>query len=217
MPALFCFQGIVMATIRLVLPFALVIAAGCSGADPEVLALQQRVQQLEDQEQIRRVLVEYGEYLDARDYAGYASLFARDGVWTGGFGSFTGPAAIRAMLEQNLGKPEQGFVNKANFHLMTTMVVDVSGDTATARSRYLFYTATPESRPNAAIAGRYVDEFVREDGRWRIKRRTTHGVIPWRDGAAPASASQQPALPTAQPMAPPSPLPIPAPTPSPSR
>jgi uncharacterized protein (TIGR02246 family) len=166
------------------------LAAGCADRDPELAALQQRVQRLEDQEQIRRVLVEYGEYLDARDYAGYAALFARDGVWTGGFGSFTGPEAIQAMLEENLGQPEEDFINKSSFHLMTTMVVDVAGDTATARSRYLFYTATPESRPNAAIAGRYVDEFVREDGHWKIQRRTTHGVIPWRDGnAAPPGAT----------------------------
>ncbi len=74
---------------------------------------------------------------------GYASLFASDGVWTGGFGSAKGPAAIQEMLEKNLGKPEVGFVNKANFHLMTTAVVDVQGDTAKVRSRYLFFTASP--------------------------------------------------------------------------
>src|SRR5690606_10281680 len=118
----------------------------------------------------------------ARDYAGYASLFASDGVWTGGFGSATGPAAIQAMLEKNLGKPEAGFINKSNFHLVTTEVVDVDGDTATARSRYMFYTASPDNRPVTAMAGRYVDHFVRENGAWKIKTRTSHGVIPWRDG-----------------------------------
>jgi hypothetical protein len=48
----------------------------------------------------------------------------------------------------------------------------------------MFFTATPEDKPGASLAGRYVDEFVREDGKWKIKRRTTHGVIPWRDGNA---------------------------------
>jgi len=152
-------------------------------------ALEQRVQQLEDQEEIRQVLIAYGEYLDARDYASYASLFARDGVWTGGFGSATGPAGIQAMLEQNLAKAEPGFINKSSFHLMTTEVVKVSGDTATARSRYLFFTASADNKPGASLAGRYVDEFVREDGRWKIKQRTTHGVIPWRDGNAPPPAA----------------------------
>ncbi len=68
---------------------------------------------------------------------------------------------------------------------MTTMVVQVDGDTATARSRYLFFTATADNKPGPNLAGRYVDEFVREDGKWKIKRRTTHGVVPWRDGNAP--------------------------------
>ena len=178
-------------------PHGLAIAAtlsllgGCGGTAPEISALQQRVLQLEDEKQIREVLVKYGEYLDARDYAGYASLFAREGTWTGGFGSATGPAAIQQMLEQNLGKPAEGYINKSSFHLMTTMVVDVTGDTATARSRYLFFTAGTENKPGPSLAGRYVDELVREDGQWKITKRTSHGVIPWRDGnAAPAQATR---------------------------
>jgi uncharacterized protein (TIGR02246 family) len=174
-----------MSTNRFALLLLPVLLAGCGASDPATRALEQRVQQLEDQEEIRQVLVAYGEYLDARDYAGYAALFARDGAWTGGFGSASGPAAIQAMLEKNLGKAEEGFINKSSFHLMTTMVVKVSGDTATAQSRYAFLRASEDNKPTVALAGRYVDEFVREDGRWKIKRRTTHGVIPWRDGNAP--------------------------------
>lgn len=145
-------------------------------------ALTRRVQVLEDREEIRRVIIAYGEFLDARDYAGYASLFASDGMWAGGFGSATGPVAIQQMLETNLGKPEPGFINKSSFHLVTTEVVEVDGDTATARSRYMFYTTSSDNRPAAALAGRYIDHFVRENGAWKIKTRTSHGVIPWRDG-----------------------------------
>lgn len=171
----------------------LLLPIGCAATNPDISALQKRVQQLEDQEQIRLVLVQYGEYLDSRNYKAYASLFARDGVWTGGFGSATGPAGIEAMLEENLPRAEPGFINKTSFHLMTTMVVDVYGDKATARSRYIFFTATTDNKPGVNLAGRYVDEFVRESGQWKIKRRTTHGVIPWRDGSAPAPAVVSPA------------------------
>jgi ketosteroid isomerase-like protein len=161
-----------------------ILSAGCASTAPDLGGLQQRVQQLEDQEEIRQVLIAYGEHLDARNFAGYAALFARDGVWTGGFGSATGPAEIQAMLDKNLGKPEPGFINKSSFHLMTTEVVQVTGNTATARSRYMFFTAT-DNKPVASLAGRYIDQFIREDGKWKIKSRTTHGVIPWRDGNAP--------------------------------
>jgi len=156
------------------------------------LTLEQRVLQLEAEKEIREVIVKYGEYLDARNYAGYASLFASDGMWTGGFGSATGPAAIEEMLEKNLGEPEPGFINKTSFHLNTTIVVHVEGDEATARSRYLFITAVDETKPNVLLAGRYVDQFKRENGAWKIYRRTSHGVIPYRDGNAPPPA-QQPA------------------------
>jgi uncharacterized protein (TIGR02246 family) len=159
----------------------LLALSACATTDPRVVTLEKRVQQLQDEKAIREVTIRYGEYLDARDYAGYASLFASDGVWTGGFGSATGPAGIQAMLEKNLPKAEPGFINKSNFHLMTTEVIEVNGDTAKVRSRYLFVTASPENRPTPSLAGRYVDDFVRENGVWKIKKRTTHGVIPYRE------------------------------------
>lgn len=175
----------ILARLSATLAVTLVLLACTPTEDSRMAALEKRVQQLQDEKAIREVVIRYGEYLDARDYAAYASLFASDGVWTGGFGSATGPAAIQEMLEKNLGKPERGFVNKSNFHLMTTVVVDVDGNTAKARSRYTFFTASPENRPTVALAGRYVDEFVRENGTWKIKKRTTHGVIPYRDGNDP--------------------------------
>ena len=172
-----------------VLAATFTLCACASIADPRIAALEKRVQQLQDEQAIREVIVRYGEYLDARDYASYASLFASDGVWSGGFGSASGPAAIQAMLEKNLGKAEPGFINKSNFHLMTTAVVEVDGDIARARSRYTFFTASADNHPTVTLAGRYVDEFVRENGAWKIKKRTTYGVIPYRDGNDPSRAA----------------------------
>ncbi|MCW2382806.1 MULTISPECIES: nuclear transport factor 2 family protein [unclassified Sphingobium] len=182
--------------LRAALALALIApgAASAQQGDAPDRALAQRVQVLEDREAIRRVIIAYGEYLDARDYAGYAGLFASDGTWSGGLGSATGPAAIQKLLEEKLGKPEAGFVNKRSFHLVTTEVIDVIGDTAIARSRYMFYTADGEGRPATTLAGRYVDHFVRENGAWKIKTRTSHGVIPWRDGDNPERPPLPPQL-----------------------
>ncbi len=164
---------------------SVLVLPACSAGGASDNELAQRVQQLEDEKEIRQVIVEYGEFLDARDYHAYASLFASDGVWSGGFGSFEGPAAIEAMLEENMGVHDADYINKENFHLNTTIVVDVDGDTATARSRYLFFVASEENRPVIALAGRYVDTLVRENGAWKIKTRRSHGVIPYRDGNVP--------------------------------
>lgn len=179
-----------MRPIALSIPLAMLVALTLPGcANPNVAVLEQRIDRLESEKQIREAIIKYGEYLDARDYAHYAGLFAKDGNWTGGFGSFTGPAAIQKMLEDNMGKPAPGFINKDNFHLDTTVTVEVHGETATAQSRYLFFIKTPENRPQPMLAGRYIDEFVREDGQWKIKTRRTSDVIPYRDGNAPPPAT----------------------------
>lgn len=57
-------------------------------------SISSRVERLEDIEEIRTVLTDYGRFLDARDFAAYARLFAKDGEWVGGFGTVKGPAAI---------------------------------------------------------------------------------------------------------------------------
>ena len=44
--------------------------------------LEQRVQRVEDELAIRRVLIDYARLLDERDYAGYADLFTPYGEWT---------------------------------------------------------------------------------------------------------------------------------------
>jgi uncharacterized protein (TIGR02246 family) len=154
-------------------------------AAPPKPTLEQRVQRMEDESAIRKMLIEYGAYLDAKNYAAYAGLFAPGGVWVGGFGSFTGPAAIEKMLTDNLGPPEPGYVNKSSFHMLTNPIIEIDGDTAQVTSKYLFWTKSPDNRPTPLLAGRYVDEFVRVNGSWKIAKRTTFGAIPFRDPAHP--------------------------------
>ncbi len=175
-----------------VLIAALLLAAPVP-APAQQPTLEQRVQRMEDESTIRRMLIEYGAFLDAKDYRSYASLFAPDGVWQGGFGTFTGPAAIEAMLAANLGAPEAGFVNKTNFHMLTNPLITLDGDRAHVDSKYLFWTASADNRPTPLLAGRYVDEFVRVGGQWKIARRTTWGQIPFRDPNAPPAAGGGPA------------------------
>src|SRR6187551_1121453 len=108
---------------------ALLVVPSVAGAQAQP-TLEQRVQRMEDESTIRRMLIEYGAFLDAKDYKSYAALFASGGVWHGGFGSFTGPAAIEKMLTDNLGAAEPGFVNKANFHMLTNPLITIDGDRA---------------------------------------------------------------------------------------
>jgi len=142
-------------------------------------ALAARVQRLEDIEEIHGVLLDYGRYLDARDFAAYSRLFAKDGEWVGGFGTVQGPADIQVFMEKQIAGP-----NRANtFHILSNFKIDVHGDTATAWSRWTFVTPGADKKPAIAQAGRYDDTFVRENGRWKFKRRVASNDIPVPDVA----------------------------------
>lgn len=144
-----------------------VAACGQSGApgDPAAAA---RLQRLEDLEAIRALLVAYGRTFDARDFEAYAALFATDAVWSGAGGSFTGPDAIREMVES--GYPPSVFTN--SFHIMSSFDIEITGaDSAAAWSRWTFVVENEDGQPAPFRAGRYEDELVRVDGQWKFKQR----------------------------------------------
>ena len=130
-----------------------------------------RLRRLEDIATIRDLLTRYGRLLDARDLAGYAALFARDGEWTGPFiGSAKGPAAILALLQEELGPAPPG-----SNHVMSNMVIEVDGDSGIAWSRWTYSVPARNGGAKLAISGRYDDRLVREEGAWRFCSRTVSG------------------------------------------
>ena len=144
------------------------LAASASTAMPQAGSVEARLRVLEDKEQIAQVLIDYGRHLDSRNLAAYASLFAEDGEWVGGFGTVKGRANIQAFMEKNMGTGP----NKAgNYHIMSNFAITVTGDTATAWSRWAF-VVPGERGATISQAGRYDDTFAREKGVWKFKRRT---------------------------------------------
>src|SRR5579863_1785274 len=84
---------------------AAALLAPTAGHAQKDQTLAATVERLEDQEEIRTVLVNYGRTLDAHDFGAYSRLFAKDGEWVGVFGSVRGPAAIEAFMAKNVGSP----------------------------------------------------------------------------------------------------------------
>jgi uncharacterized protein (TIGR02246 family) len=164
-----------MNVVRVVALFCVVLVPATeTRAQASQDAVISRLRALEDREEIRLLLLDYGRHLDSRDFKAYASLFAADGEWVGGFGTVKGPAAIQAFMEKNLGTAP----NRANnYHLLSNVVIAVQGDTATAWSRWAFIV--PEANgARVAQAGRYDDTLVRENGRWRFKTRVASNDTP---------------------------------------
>jgi uncharacterized protein (TIGR02246 family) len=150
---------------------ALALLAACQPAAPD---------RGEDRAAIHRLLVDYGRTLDARDFDGFAGLFARDGVYVAGgaggtalSGAEAGAAMRRTFAENALGFAEP------NYHLFFNETVDFTGhDRATASSQSLYMVPDEDDAPRAAMMAQYDDELVREDGRWKFARRVVRGQMP---------------------------------------
>jgi uncharacterized protein (TIGR02246 family) len=160
-----------LAALTVVMPAFAVAQAGS-------LTVEQRLQRVEDELAIQRVLVEYSARQDARDYAGYAALFAKNGEWVNGKNAYKGREAILKMLVGLYGAPAPGYVNNESYHITTNWQIDLNGDRATARSRHLLILRGPKGEPTPALGGRYEDELIREEGQWKILRRVDYPVMP---------------------------------------
>ena len=120
--------------------------------------MEQRLQRVEDELAIRRVLVDYSATQDAHDYAGYAALFARDGEWVNGKTVHKGREAILKMLVDLYGTPPPGYVNSESYHITSNAQIDLQGDRATVRSRHLLVMRGPrrgaDAGPGRPLRGR---------------------------------------------------------------
>ena len=184
-PAALVVLGLVAALAGPAVPAA---AQASRSATPTLESLAARLKHFEDKEEINNVLINYGRALDSGDFKTYASLFTKDGSWSGGTGSVTGgPQAIYDFMTKNLGGGRGGGTPRpigwrASYHIMSSPKIEVSGDTATASSRWAFVTAA--LGPGIQVAGRYEDALVRESGVWKIRSRQA-----FNDLTAPAATA----------------------------
>lgn len=159
----------------LLIPFA---AADVS--DEQFQAVTERLQLLEDKDAIRNLLESYIDFNESRDYRGYSYLFATNGVLHLRRGDAVGPDAIYKLLEDNFGGPlpADSFLRNAS-HVLSNIIIEVDGDTATARSRWALLSPSPaDGSPRVAQSGFYLDKLVRENGEWKFQERTIQTGIP---------------------------------------
>ena len=156
----------------------------------ESLSLEARVRQLEDEATIRRQLEDYMGLLRSRDWDNYIKMFAKASPELHmAEGTVVGRDAIRTRMD-NASKRMAAAAAAANrpqlqrADLLSDVRVQVTGDTATARSRFTFLGEQPDGTFRVTGSGIYTDTWVREEGEWRIKSRT----VDW-DLLAGASAA----------------------------
>ncbi|MEL1249796.1 nuclear transport factor 2 family protein [Aurantiacibacter gilvus] len=160
--------------IRIAIAAGALALAGCNDTE----ALESRVLELEDQLAIQRVITDYSAHLDARDYDGYVGLFTEDGVWANGNTRREGQDEIREMLTGLFGEVPDDFVNTSSFHQISNFEIDVEGDTASAKSRFIFVMRGEGGAPTNELSGQYHDRLVRTEDGWKIAERVDHTVMP---------------------------------------
>ena len=144
--------------------------------------LQNRVRTLEDADAIRNLKARYAAYCDDNyNPDKIAELFVEDAVWeSGSLGRFEGREAIRDFF--------RGASNIFTFalHYGLNPQIEVMGDTARARW-YLFMPCTLGDGDRAMWrAGIDEEEYVRENGEWKFKSKTSTVVFntPFEEGWA---------------------------------
>jgi SnoaL-like domain len=127
---------------------------------------------MSEKDEIRELLARYCFALDADRFEEMAALFTPDGVWETAFGTGTGRDGIVAQARSiSTG------VRPRRAHLTTNIVIDLDGDTATARSNWVVVQNVPGGPPSIGSGGGYSDRLVKVDGRWFFKHRTIDRYI----------------------------------------
>lgn len=134
--------------------------------------LEERIQALEDARACEQLMYQYEWFLDhGYDGEGIASLFVEDGLWEieGVGGTAKGHDAIvqhAADLVKSLPWGQ---------HNMVAPMIEVADDGQTAKGRFCLFctlTLTDENGKDEAYVeiGKYENDYVKVDGKWKFKR-----------------------------------------------
>lgn len=130
--------------------------------------LTRRVQALEDELAIHRLIVRYGLAVDVGDAERAAAMFREDAVYDVDVRVMRGRSEIREMV---LGERHQGMVGRCA-HQIGPAVVKVDGDAATALGYSRVYLKSEEGTAIYRVSMNRWD-LERRDGGWLVTRRRT--------------------------------------------
>ena len=136
--------------------------------DPAALA------ELLDKEAIRALIQETAACLDSEDLDGWLDLFAARSEYEL---TAYGPEIKASMSWWKSSREELGKILEEvpqhvrdlgkRLHFVTPISISVVGVTASARSHFAVLRTDRDGRSSVYAVGRYDDELVKEDGRWR--------------------------------------------------
>ena len=130
---------------------------------------------LEDRTAIERLQYAYGYFIDNRMFREMADLFCDEGSWIeiGQRGRYCGKERIHRFLLEVLGDGRWGLLrDEVINHVQQQPIITVADDRqrAWSRARAQVQGNSPPGTPHFLLAdGIYENEYVREDGQWKIR------------------------------------------------
>ena len=119
-----------------------------------------------DRVAVTELLYRYAELIDAGDFDGVGELLGR-----GNFMGVAGAARIGALFASTTRRfPDHGNTPRTR-HLVLNPIVDVSGETAAARSTFCVVQQTDTIALQPIVVGRYHDVFARDEHGWYFTER----------------------------------------------
>ncbi|WP_336713841.1 nuclear transport factor 2 family protein [Arthrobacter sp. USHLN218] len=127
-----------------------------------------------DVEAIRRLTHEYSWAVDNARLDDIVALFAEDAEWdvsAFGMDPVRGADAIRAFYA--------GLIENTTHrcHLALNHLIDVDGDTASARVYIHAFVTMPDGRRDESL-GYYADNYIRTGQGWKFQRRAAYPLLP---------------------------------------
>ena len=140
--------------------------------------LEKRLQTIEDERAIERMIASYGPLVDAGEAEATADLWAEDGSYDVVGWHMRSRDDVAAMVRSDA---HQGLIHHGCSHFLGPAVATVDGDDAVAVCESVLLLRRNGAYV-AARAGANYFRLRRIDGRWQIVTRTTHAL----DGGAEA-------------------------------
>jgi hypothetical protein len=148
------------------------------GAEAALAAAEANVARYKDYHEIDNLESAYGYYLDKNLWDGLAGLFAKNTSMELAMRGVYRDERVRDFLWSVFGRGQQGPVaGRLGNHVQLQPVIDIAPDGQTAKARVRMLQQMSQG-PRASIGGAiYENEFVREDGVWKISKLATWNTL----------------------------------------
>jgi hypothetical protein len=140
--------------------------------DDRLADLEQRIQRIEDERAIERLIASYGPLVDAGEADATAHLWALDGSYDVEGWPMASRADVAAMVRSDA---HQGLIASGSTHFLGPAVATVDGDEAVAVCESIL-VVRHDKKYLVARAGANYFRLRRIDGRWQITNRITRAL-----------------------------------------